>query len=78
MTHDRQYRKAMPLSMAFAILREHAGSQWDAQVVEQVMLAVPSMPTGDAFDQVGRDAELGGLSIPDDIGELLLTVDAEI
>jgi HD-GYP domain-containing protein (c-di-GMP phosphodiesterase class II) len=78
MTHDRQYRKAMPLNMAFAILREHAGSQWDEQVVEQVMAVVPSMPTVSAFDQVGRDDDLEHTSIPDDIGELLMSVDAEI
>ena len=78
MTHDRQYRKAMPLNMAFAILREHSGSQWDEQVVEQVMAVVPSMPIVNAFDQVGRDDDLERTSIPDDISELLVTVDAEI
>jgi HD-GYP domain-containing protein (c-di-GMP phosphodiesterase class II) len=78
MTHDRQYRAAMPLNMAFAILREHAGSQWDEQVVEQVMAVVPSMPTVGAFDQVGRDDDLERTSIPDDVGALLIAVDAEI
>jgi len=78
MTHDRQYRRAMPLNMAFAILREHAGSQWDERVVEQVMATVPTMPIENAFDQVGRDDDLERTPIPDDIGELLLTVDAEI
>jgi HD-GYP domain-containing protein (c-di-GMP phosphodiesterase class II) len=78
MTHDREYRRAMPLNMAFAILREHAGSQWDEQVVEQVMAAVPSMPMVNAFDRVGRDDDLERTSIPDDISELLLVVDAEI
>jgi HD-GYP domain-containing protein (c-di-GMP phosphodiesterase class II) len=78
MTHDRQYRRAMPLNMAFAILREHAGSQWDEQVVEQVMATVPSMPTDNTFDHVGRYDDLERTSIPDDVGDLLLTVDAEI
>ena len=78
MTHDRQYRRAMPLSMAFAILREHAGSQWDEQVVEQVMAVVPSMPMANTFERVGRDEDLELMSIPDDVGELLLVVDAEI
>lgn len=78
MTHDRQYRRAMPLSMAFAILREHAGSQWDEQVVEHVMAVVASMPLANTFDQVGRGDDLELMSIPDDIGELLLVVDAEI
>lgn len=78
MTHDRQYRRAMPLNMAFAILREHAGSQWDEQVVEQVMAVVSSMPIANAFDRVGRADDLQLMSIPDDIGDLLLVVDAEI
>ena len=78
MTHDRQYRRAMPLSMAFAILREHAGSQWDEQVVDQVMAVVSSMPMANTFDRVGRGDDLELMSIPDDIGELLLVVDAEI
>jgi HD-GYP domain-containing protein (c-di-GMP phosphodiesterase class II) len=78
MTHDRQYRRAMPLNMAFAILREHAGSQWDEQVVEQVMAIVPTMTTVGTFDRVGRDDDLETTSIPDDIGELLVAVDAEI
>jgi len=78
MTHDRQYRRAMPLNMAFAVLREHSGSQWDEQVVEQVMAVVPSMPVVNAFDQVGRDDDLERTSIPDDISELLAIVDAEI
>jgi HD-GYP domain-containing protein (c-di-GMP phosphodiesterase class II) len=78
MTHDRQYRKAMPLNMAFAILREHAGSQWDEQVVDQVMAVVPTMPLISTFDHVGRNDDLELTSIPDDVRELLITVDAEI
>jgi HD-GYP domain-containing protein (c-di-GMP phosphodiesterase class II) len=34
MTSTRAYRPKMPLEKAFAILREHAGVQWDAQVVD--------------------------------------------
>ncbi len=79
MTHDRQYRDAMPLPMAFAILREHAGSQWDEAVVEQVITAVATMPTVSAFDAVGRaEAPIAAVAIPDDISELLVAVDAEI
>ena len=79
MTHDRQYRKAMPLPMAFAILREHAGSQWDEAVIEQVIAAITSMPTVDSFDAVGRtDESVDFNQIPDDISELLVTLDAEI
>jgi hypothetical protein len=36
------------------------------------------MPTISAFDEVGREDDLERTSIPDDIGELLMTVDAEI
>lgn len=79
MTHDRQYRQAMPVGMAFAILREHAGSQWDEEVVEQVIAVFPTMPVVSSFDEVGRpDLTAIDASIPDDVSELLATVDAEI
>jgi HD-GYP domain-containing protein (c-di-GMP phosphodiesterase class II) len=79
MTNDRQYRRAMPTEMACAILREHAGSQWDEQVVQQVVTVVASMPRLRAFEEVGRRARgVTSESVPDDIGELLVTLDAEI
>ena len=79
MTHDRQYRTAMPIPMAFAILREHAGSQWDEAVIEQVIAAVGTMPMISTFDGVGRaDGTFDLDSIPDDVSELLVAVDAEI
>ncbi len=79
MTHDRQYRKAMPIPLAFAILREHAGSQWDEAVVEQVIAAVTTMPTVSSFAAVGRaDGAADFDHIPDDISELLVALDAEI
>lgn len=79
MTHDRQYRVALALPMAFAILREHAGSQWDEAVVDQVIAVVATMPTVDAFAAVGgAPGDLDGARIPDDIGDLLVAVDAEI
>ncbi len=81
MTHDRQYRSAMPIKMAFAILHEHSGSQWDAEVVEQVIAILPSMPTVASFDEVGRmslDAAAAEHITADEISELLATVDAEI
>ena len=81
MTHDRQYRKAMPLSMAAAILREHAGSQWDQDVVRHVLATLPTTTTTvSAFDAVGRDAAqpLEPVEIPIDVSELLAAVDAEI
>lgn len=86
MTHDRPYRSAMPVKLAFAILREHAGSQWDPRVVEQVIAVLPSMPAIARLDEVGRGALVFGPAatrVPDDISEidvaeLLVAVDAEI
>lgn len=86
MTHDRPYRSAMSMKLAFAILREYAGTQWDPAVVEQVVAVVPTMPTVSSLDDVGRAAALGldtRTTLPDDISEidvseLLVTVDAEI
>lgn len=78
MTHDRPYRRAMTLEMAFAVLREHAGSQWDEHVVEQVMAVAVAMPTDGAFDAVGRTGVETEVTIPDDISELLIVIDAEI
>ncbi len=79
MTHDRQYRRAMPTELACAILREHAGSQWDEQVVRQVITVVATMPELLAFDDVGRRSPVvAATSVPDDVGQLLMTVDAEI
>lgn len=50
MAHNRQYRDGMGDRKAMAILREHAGSQWDAEVVAALCRlveggAVPSAPT---------------------------------
>jgi len=91
MTHDRPYRRAMSHQMAFAVLREHSGSQWDPMVIDQVIAVLPSMPTVSSLDAVGREAALGlgsiesstiedlaGLADVIDIEELLETVDAEI
>src|SRR5690606_18536048 len=86
MTHDRQYRTAMPIKLAFAILREHAGSQWDPAVVEQVIAVLPTMPVVSRLDEVGRGVQVHDAArdrIPNDISEidvseLLVTVDAEI
>lgn len=80
MTHDRPWRPAMPVKLAFAVLREHAGLQWDPEVVRHVVAVLPSMPTVSTFDEVGRhidEAELAA-AIPADVTELLAAVDAEI
>ena len=86
MTHDRPYRKAMPVNMAFAILREHAGSQWDQNVVTQVMATLPAMAPAGTFAGVGRRADealvaghdIDVSQVPDDLSEILAAVDAEI
>lgn len=86
MTHDRQYRTAMPIKLAFAILREHAGTQWDPAVVEQVIAVLPTMPSISRLEEVGRGDQMYDAArdrVPNDIseidvGELLVTVDAEI
>jgi HD-GYP domain-containing protein (c-di-GMP phosphodiesterase class II) len=86
MTHDRPYRSGMPIKLAFAILREHAGSQWDPAVVEQVIAVLPTMPMISRLDEVGRGEHVFDPvrdRVPNDISEidvseLLVAVDAEI
>lgn len=60
MVHTRQYRQGMGTEMAAAVLREHAGTQWDAEVVAALLhLAergrIPAAPTklADVASQVG-------------------------
>jgi putative nucleotidyltransferase with HDIG domain len=40
MAHTRQYREGLGQDRAIAILREHAGSQWDERVVEALVATV--------------------------------------
>jgi putative nucleotidyltransferase with HDIG domain len=55
MASTRQYRQGMGSDKAIAVLREHAGSQWDACVVEALVQAVIRQPpTYTAFTEVGR------------------------
>ncbi|MEM7287109.1 MAG: HD-GYP domain-containing protein [Actinomycetota bacterium] len=44
MAHTRQYRAGMGSDRAIAILREHAGSQWDEAAVEAVAVTVARNP----------------------------------
>jgi len=37
MTMTRQYRQGMPIEKVHSILREHAGSQWDATMVDAII-----------------------------------------
>lgn len=90
MTHDRPHRDAMPIAMANAVLREHAGSQWDADVIEHAIAVLPSMLAFSPLDVVGRAAHLAGTGAPqpvrdteptldpESVSELLASVDAEI
>lgn len=58
MAHTRQYRTGMGHERAVAILREHAGSQWDPTVVEALISTLSSsdddLVRGEVFDAVGR------------------------
>jgi putative nucleotidyltransferase with HDIG domain len=81
MTHDRQYRDGVSVKMAFAVLQANSGTQWDAEVIRQMMAVFPSMPAVSALDEVGRHTAAVVTTddgIPDDIAELLAIVDAEI
>ncbi|MEQ9161326.1 MAG: hypothetical protein RLN74_01360, partial [Ilumatobacter fluminis] len=62
------------------------GSQWDQNVVTQVMATLPAMAPAGAFVSVGRPHEQSGPAahsidvsqVPDDLSEILAAVDAEI
>lgn len=57
MANTRQYRDGMGADRAIAILREHAGSQWDSSVVDAAVRVVSRRPAANnrpAFDAVGR------------------------
>ncbi len=56
MSNTRQYRTGMGIDKALAILREHAGTQWDVDVVaatERVIGRAP-LPETPELDAVGR------------------------
>jgi putative nucleotidyltransferase with HDIG domain len=85
MTHERRFRRAMQAGMAFAILREHAGSQWDLKVIDHMITVLPAMVNAHELSAVGRNVE--AVSEPEmdinampteDVNELLIAVDAEI
>jgi HD-GYP domain-containing protein (c-di-GMP phosphodiesterase class II) len=54
MAQTRQYRQGMGADKAISILREHAGAQWDAQVVEALVHVVERERV-----EVGRLADVG-------------------
>lgn len=81
MTHDRPHRDAMPIGMANAVLREHAGSQWDANVIEHAIAVLPTMLAHSPLEAVGRQGQApeDELELDDaEIAEILTAVDAEI
>lgn len=78
MTHDRRFRNAMPVGLAFAVLREFAGSQWDPAVIDQVIAVLSTMPTTPDPGGVVGEAFDGERATAADLGELLALVDAEI
>lgn len=85
MTHDHRHRRAMAPAMAFGVLREHAGSQWDTKVIDHVMAVFPAMEIGRGLVAVGKqvpaEAAEGvaeNVNVVDDVNQLLIAVDAEI
>lgn len=61
MSHTRQYREGLGEDRAIAILREHAGSQWDERVVEALVATVrrPRRET-QSLQDVGRSTVIEG------------------
>jgi len=59
MANTRQYREGMGHDKAIAILNEHAGSQWDSDVVAALVTVVrrePPTARASVLDGVGRNA----------------------
>ncbi len=56
MANTRQYRNGMGMDKALSILREHAGTQWDADVVAAAERVIRRNPPSEvrSFDGVGR------------------------
>ncbi len=65
MRHSRQYRKGMSWEQATEIMRQHAGTQWDHDIVETTLRVMfGRTDEGIALERVGRpdvDSELAGL-----------------
>ena len=85
MTHEHRFRRAMSPAMAFSVLREHAGSQWDAKVIDHVMAVLPAMDIAQGLVAVGKSVSSGAdvavesdPNLVDDLNDLLISVDAEI
>ncbi|MGO9874353.1 MAG: HD-GYP domain-containing protein [Acidimicrobiia bacterium] len=59
MANTRHYRQGFGRDRAVAILREHAGTQWDPQIVETVV-AVTAQAAKGVFEHVGRTGHVDG------------------
>jgi len=72
MSSDRPYRKGMPSKKVNAILREGAGSQWDAEVIDaffaicdEISQLTKKTPCGEALGSVSRPGLMLGLEVTD-------------
>ncbi len=70
-THDREYRRGLPVGLSLAILNSNAGQQWDAEVVRHLMMVVADSNRAPSATEVE-------LVVPDDLAELLVQIDCEI
>lgn len=75
MTFTRHYRKGMDAEKVRSILSEHAGSQWDPEVVRALLIVVENRAdrTVWALDDVGRSGR-GGTDSSDQDGSAGTTV----
>lgn len=65
MSHTRQYRRAMDNTKVISIMREHAGTQWDANVVDALLVVAgrkgkiiqdtPVLAIGSVTSRIGCD-----------------------
>lgn len=79
LTGERPYRRTLPLAVAVAVLREHAGAQWDERVVEHALVLLPTIwPEHLWVESDDPSDEPPGAAVPDDIADLLAPVGIEI
>jgi len=64
MTSDRPYRPGMPPEKAQAILRDGAGTQWDAELVDAFFTALPRIERVRNTYQIRERAERKGIELP--------------